>query len=200
MKVLIVAKTMMKGAYCVGGYDMENKKNIRLLMSNESNQPLDTKFEIGQIWNIDYVSRSKIIYPHSEDVLIQDATFYSNIHNIADFLKENVNIWRGSPDVIFDNKIFFQVGKSGVLDSDKSLNYSVGFWIADKDLELSILDNQKHYIYFDCQPYFFPYVGLKDRIERIPKGTVLRVSLTRWWSPNKDIFAQKCYCQLSGWY
>ncbi len=52
--VLIVAKTYMKNAFCVGAYDMENKRNIRLLSASGENQPRDTRFNVGQLWNLKY--------------------------------------------------------------------------------------------------------------------------------------------------
>ncbi|RLD55183.1 MAG: hypothetical protein DRJ01_16985, partial [Bacteroidetes bacterium] len=64
MEVLIVAKTHMKNAFCIGSYDLTNKRNVRLLTSTEANQPLDTEFKIGQIWEIDYIVRSSIVNPH----------------------------------------------------------------------------------------------------------------------------------------
>lgn len=201
MEVLIVAKTHMKNAFCIGSYDMTNKRNVRLLTSNQENQPLDTKFNIGQVWEIDYIERPIITKPHTEDVLVQNATFIRNIEDLYSFLIENVNIWKGDPEILFDSKITFPIGGSGFLDQKKSdLAQSVGFWIPDKDIELTILDDKKHYFYFGLQVYSFPFVGSISKINTIPKGTILRVSLTRWWSPDPNKIQKRCYCQLSGWF
>ena len=201
MEVLIVAKTHMKNAFCIGAYDITNKRNVRLLTSSENNQPLDTRFGIGQIWEIDYIKRQNIIKPHIEDVLIQNATFLRNIDNIYDFLINNVNIWKGNPDEIFYGKINFPIGKSGFLEQkNNELSQSVGFWMPDNDIELTILQDQKHYLYFGQQVYSFPYVGTFNKVETIKKGAILRVSLTRWWSPNINKIPKRCYCQLSGWF
>lgn len=48
-KVLIVGKTHMKDAVCIGGINLETKRGIRLLSQGDLNQPLDTQFNIGQI-------------------------------------------------------------------------------------------------------------------------------------------------------
>ncbi len=201
MRILIVAKTHMKHAFCVGAYDITNNKNIRLLTSKEDNQPLDTKFNIGQIWDIEYIARHNISNPHTEDVLVQKVEFVENINNIVDFLIKNVPIWKGSPEKIFDGKINFPIGGSGYLEQEKSnLTSSVGFWMSDKDLELTILEDKKHYLYFGEQVYAFPFVGSMDKVETIVKDTLLRVSLTRWWSPNLNRSPKRCYCQLSGWF
>ena len=202
MEVLIVAKTHMKNAFCVGAYDIKNKKNVRLLTKDEDNQPLNTKFNIGQIWDIDYKNRSNIINPHVEDVLVQRCEFLENVENLSEFLTNNVPIWKGGPSCLFEGKINFPLGRtSGFLEKKNSdLTQSVGFWVSDNDLELTILDDKKHYLYFGVdQPYSFPFVGAMDRVETIPKGTILRVSLSRWWSPSNNL-PRACYCQLSGWY
>ncbi len=44
-----------------------------------------------------------------------------------------------------------------------------------------------------------PFVGLQEPIDEIPAGTLLRVSLARWWSPNENT-EERCYLQLSGYY
>ena len=201
MKLLIVAKTHMSQAFCVGAYDMDNHKNIRLLTSEGKNQPLNTFFEIGQIWNINYSQRDNIVKPHTEDVLIKNCDFIENIKNITDYLTKHVPIWRDEPSNIFDGKISFPIGRAGFIEQKHSnLSQSVGFWISDKNLELTVLDDKKHYLYFGDQIYSFPFVGAIKKVETIPSGTLLRVSLTRWWSPNPNQFQKRCYCQLSGWF
>jgi hypothetical protein len=201
MEVLIVAKTHMKNAYCIGSYDITNRKNIRLLTANEDNQPLDTKFNIGQIWELEYIERPNIIKPHVEDILVKKATYIRNVNNMYDFLTQNVNIWQGSPETIFNGKISFPIGKSGFLEQkNSSLDQSVGFWMPDNDIELTILEDKKHYLYFGQQVYSFPFVGTIGKVETISKGSILRVSLTRWWSPNTQTIEKRCYCQLSGWF
>ena len=71
MKVLIVAKTHMKNAFCVGAYDITSKANIRLLTSSEDNQPTNTKFNVGQLWEMEYIKRATIIPPHVEEDIIE---------------------------------------------------------------------------------------------------------------------------------
>lgn len=187
--VLIVAKTYMKNAFCVGAYDMENKRNIRLLSASGENQPRDTRFNVGQLWNLKYEDRKNIIPPHVEDVLVKSATFVEPIKDISNYLLNNVPIWRGNPTVIFNNDVTFPINLlSGFVERENStLSQSVGFWLSDENLELTILKDKKHYLYFGEQAFSFPYVGVMDKIETIPKGTLIRLSLARWWSPNPSI-------------
>ena len=201
MEVLIVAKTYMKNAYCVGALDITNNKNIRLLTSNDENQPLETKFEVGQVWDIDYIVRANIVLPHSEDVLVQNAAYLRNQTRLNEYLINKVPIWKGSPENIFSCKLKFPNGQSGYLDQKNSdLNQSVGFWLPDQDLELTILDDNKHYFYFGDQVYAIPYVGTKKVIDQIKQGTLIRLSIARWWTPNASRQQKRCYLQLSGWY
>jgi hypothetical protein len=205
MEVLIVAKTHMKNGACVGGFELSTKKNVRLLTSTGENQPKNTEFEVGQVWEINYNVRPNLIAPHNEDILIQNKSFLRVQTNINSFLKTNAPIWRGSPNDIFQGKILFSTGQSGFVSGKIGLpTQSVGFWLPDIALELTILDDKRHYFYFEDRIgpriYAFPYVGFKSVIEKIELGTLVRVSLARWWNPNENNNEKRCYCQLSGWY
>lgn len=48
MEVVIISKTRMQHAICVGAI-LSNGKGIRLLDRNGYNQPFDTSYEIGEI-------------------------------------------------------------------------------------------------------------------------------------------------------
>ena len=199
--VLIVAKTHMSKAFCIGAYDMDGHKNIRLLTLEGGNQPLNTLFDVGQVWMVDYAKRRNIVTPHTEDVLVKSCSFVENMNEICGYLTNTVPIWKGDPSNIFNGKLEFPIGRAGYLGQVNSgLNQSVGFWISDKSLELTILEDKKHYLYFGEQVYSFPFVGAMGKVETIPCGTLLRVSLARWWSPDRTKFPPRCYCQLSGWF
>lgn len=203
MEVIIVAKTHMRNAACVGGFEIATKKSVRLLTSNGENQPSNTELEVGQIWNIEYSVRAQLIAPHVEDVQINGKNFIRTQNSVGEFLKNNATIWRGDPRAIFEGKVHFGRAQSGYITNNGGIpSQSVGFWLADKDLELTILDDQKHYYYFGDggEIFAFPYVGYSPVVETIKKGTLIRVSLARWWKPNERVEEKRCYCQLSGWY
>ena len=48
--------------------------------------------------------------------------------------------------------------------------------------------------------YHIPYVGVEPPPEIIPVGSLVRLSLARWWKPEEKEEDKKCYLQLSGWY
>ena len=203
MEVLIVAKTHMKNGVCVGGYDITNKRNVRLLGPNAENQPFDTDLNVGQVWEIAYSNRETIIPPHIEDVLITSRNYLRNESNMYSFLIKSVPIWRGDPTCIFEGKVDFPRGKSCFIPNPKNLpSQSVGFWISDDDLFLTIFSDQRHYYYFNeyGDVYTIPFVGFQPVQRVIKKGSIIRVSLARWWSPPGSNSDKKCYCQMSGWY
>lgn len=203
MEVLIVAKTHMKNGACVGALELHTRKNVRLLTVNGDNQPKDIDFEVGQVWDIEYSARENIIPPHVEDILVSKKKYLRRQNNLVSFLKDNVKVWAGDPTCIFEHKLHFPIGKGGyVVSSHGTPSQSVGFWLTDKDLELTIFADQKHFFYFGGfnNVHSIPYVGYAPIINKIKKGTLVRVSLARWWKPNPTVEEKRCYCQLSGWY
>lgn len=191
----------MSKTACVGAFELATRKNIRLLNEDGTNQATDTPFEVGQIWDVTYDTHLNPKAPHMEDVLIKSRILVGTQLNTGEFLKTNAPIWIGSPEKLFDGKIHYEYIKSGFVRPDSIPSQSVGFWIPDKNLELTIFSDRKHYFYFgDSNDIFvMPYVGYTNVVERIEKGTLIRVSLARWWKQPgfKD---ERCYLQISGWY
>ena len=87
MEILIVSKTRM-GTYhrCIGGLELATMRSVRLLSANEWNQPENTPYQIGSIWDIDYVARPNSRPPHVEDVLVQQTRFLRMQEQFPDFL------------------------------------------------------------------------------------------------------------------
>jgi hypothetical protein len=202
MEVLITSKTHKGKAACVGGMLIESIEFVRLLNSGNWDQYADTDFEIGDIWDIDFVQREDVDPPHIEDVIIGRKKYLREIKNLSDFiLNSGVTIYRGSPNRIFNGLLNWTGNGSGYIDNKENLPAnSVGFWISDKDLEL----NDKHYLYPPDNPFMktkkIRYVGFDPPIDAIPTGTLIRVSLARWWKPEDSDIEERCYLQLSGWY
>lgn len=218
MEVTIVSKTRMANGVCVGGV-LESGQFVRLLKFNGYNQDSDTCYNIGQVYEIEYKSRSGIKPPHVEDILVTNSSFKSCILNkdLATYLKDllKVNIWEGSISNIFQGKIQWTNGGSGYISENSDIpDNSVGFWISDQDLKLKYYENKARYNYppqrkkitingnlmknGPLQYRNIPFVGFQDPIECIEVGTLIRLSLARWWSPGDT--EERCYLQLSGWY
>lgn len=205
MEIVIVSKTKMVDHECVGGIATDTGKFIRLLDQDSNNQPIGCDFEIGEIWDIEFNKRHNIHPPHTEDVLITSKSFTQqevSKENLSKWLRENFSdkVWNGNPDVLFDGMIMFTSSGSGYISHGNGVpEFSVGFWISDRDLKRDDFKEKVRYSYPSTGNWrSIPYVGKDEPIDIIPAGTLMRVSLARWWSPN-DI-EERCYLQLSGWY
>ena len=74
MEVIIISKTHMANAACVGGV-LENGRYVRLLNAQGYNQNYDTNLEVGQVYSIIFNERPNKIPPHVEDILVQSLTY-----------------------------------------------------------------------------------------------------------------------------
>ena len=206
MEVLIVSKTHMSSAACVGGLVLSNNRYVRLLNSGNYNQPTDTDFEVGDIYDLTFTDRTNIHQPHIEDVIISSKTFLRRVDNMPNFLTQrNIIDWNGHINNLFGGLLSWTNSGTGYIPlAGQMPNKSVGFWIADKDLiRVSFENNKVRYRYPNGTNYRnISYVGYQDTLATIPAGTILRVSLSRIFPPeNSEITAPRgYYLQLSGWY
>jgi hypothetical protein len=60
---------------CVGGLVLNTHRYIRLLNQGNFNQPGDTNFDVGDIWNLSFINRETVLPPHIEDVIITSKTY-----------------------------------------------------------------------------------------------------------------------------
>jgi len=203
MEVLIVSKTHMGGAACVGGLLLHNLQPVRLLQPGGFwNQPANTDYEIGQVWNLDIQGRRDVTPPHVEDVIVTNREYLRDEHDVGDILLSQVGPWEGSPSILFDSLLCPTSSGNGYASRKTGIpSSSVGFWVADAAL-VKIDEQRVRYRYTGRSGiYTLPYVGYQLPMEVIPAKTLLRVSLARWWHPS-DIpdMEDRCYLQLSGWY
>ena len=202
MEILITSKTHKGNAACVGGLILENNRLVRLLKPENWDHYADTNLNIGDVWDVQFTDRKDPEPPHVEDIIVQNRKFVRNIGDITAYLLNcGVTIYRGAPSQIFDGYLGWTSKGGGYIgDRDNLPDNSVGFWIPDKDLTLD--GDGKHYNYPSSRFIVrrLPYVGFEPAIKIIPKETLVRVSLARWWKqPDVDI-EERCYLQLSGWY
>lgn len=202
--VLILSKTHMKnGKCCVGGIT-ESGRYVRLLNSKGENQCETTSLTPRQVYSISFKERNNTDPPHVEDVLIQSSTLKGVLRKdlkVIDFIKKrNALIWQGNPNALFDSKIKWTDAGSGYINKDNICNNSVGFWVSDKDLTKITSFEKTKYVYKTATGRrIIPYVGFDKELAIIPAGTLLRLSLARWWDTNGTT-ELRCSLQLSGWY
>jgi hypothetical protein len=203
MEVLILSKTHFGfDSVCVGGMVLSNNQHVRLLNYGGCYQYIDTELNVGDVWDINFISSKICREPHNEDVIVLSQTYLRRIDNITQVIKNsNLPIWSGSADNIFESKLRWANSGSGFL----SVNYpdfpshSVGFWISNQPLTF-----ENNYYFYPARNMFsrrkLKYKGVLKPIEVIPANTLIRVSLAKWWKPEDTDTEEKCYVQLSGWY
>jgi ATP-dependent DNA helicase RecQ len=206
MEVLIVSKTHMSSAACVGGLVLSNNRYVRLLNPGNYNQPSNTEFEVGDIYDLTFSDRTNIHPPHFEDVIISSKTFVRRVDNMPNILTQrNIIDWNGHINNLFGGLLSWTISGTGYIPFGGQMPVkSVGFWIADKDLiRVSFENNRVRFRYPNGTNYRnISYVGYQDTLAIIPAGTILRVSLSRIFPPeNSEITTPRgYYLQLSGWY
>lgn len=200
MKTLIVSKTHMQNAACVGGILLDTNRSVRLLQHDGRNHSPDTDFQIGQIWEIEYQERKDKIPPHIEDILTNKRTFIGDQNNLKQFLLQQVKPWKGGIDVLFDHLVRFTWNGHGYISVSSGIpKVSTGYWLSDKTLACDKSEPGKTRYKYD-NTKSITYVGYSTQIDMIPVGTLVRVSLARWWKPYESEMEDRCYLQLSGWY
>jgi len=202
MKVLIVSKTHMHhGQCCVGGLTFEGE-NIRLVMEDGHYPPENTDLTPGLIYNIEFTAKQNTEPPHIEDVIVHSYKLSEALEeHMLDFVEElDVPIWRGGPEELFDGKLQWTDNGSGYINAEDIPEQSVGFWVPNLPLRKSIYYEKVRYrCNVDGTLYSLPYIGYDEPVDVIPAGTLIRVSLARWWDTNETT-ELRCSLQLSGWY
>lgn len=202
MKVLIVAKTHMSDKACVGAIVYDTGQSIRLLQPDCSNQPESTRFDVGQVWDLELRQRPDPIPPHIEDVLVIRKQYLGIQHQLAAFLRSRVIPWNGAPSQLYQGLLRFTQNGSGYISRRIGIpDNSTGYWIPDHSLSRLTERGKTRYQYKSKSSLVcITYVGFQPPIDAIPAGTLVRVSLARWWTPEDADIEERCYLQLSGWY
>ncbi|WP_410171723.1 dual OB domain-containing protein [Cereibacter johrii] len=195
-RIIIVSRTKMGQYICVGAYDVDRHRNIRLLDRKGYGQPLNCPMKIGDVVTARYLDRANIEPPHTEDVLLQGYEPYANAQEVHNAFTQNASVVEGPLTDCFDGKLF-QPGRGAMaIPNDDLPDHSVCFWRTDRQLTLN---NFGKYVYRrGFNTIQIQYVGFPDAVQLIPVGTVVRLSLSRRW--NMDGQEKLCWLQLSGWY
>lgn len=179
---------------------MQDNRSVRLVKPN-GQWDTSSEFYVGDIWDIDFTPMTELTPPHTEDILVNNFSYVGAQAELATHILSRLEPWRGDIDQIFDRFLGFTGNNNGFMSQLRGVtNYSTWFWVPDKDLTLR--NDGKHYDY--PRKYSnrgMPYVGEPAAIPVIPAGTLVRLSLARWWKPHDiEDFEERCYLQLSGWF
>lgn len=200
-RILIVSKTRMKHGVCVGGINEDNLELVRLHDAMGGNLGFDVPFEIGDRWEVDIQTawnvRSK---PHVEDKQTIPIELINkiSISEIADFIRSkkfNERFVKGSIFNTFQNCLKLE-GVAIYICKNNIPQFSTQFWEIDSDLTYYDQWDKDYYLYNGIK---LKYVGFQPIVERIPKGTIVRLSLANWWKKD-EVCEERCYLQLAGWY
>lgn len=195
---------MQHNHVCVGGFDLVQRRNVRLLTQDGQNQPATTPFEIGGIWEINYVAKANCVPPHIEDVYVQSADHIGAECQMVQFLQQNVPIIQGELPQTFDGLLRYSGGGAGYIARSVGVpTGSVCLWRPNVQLTRDDFGEKIRYALWEGMSLrHVSYVGLQPPLDQIEANTLLRLSLARWWRPNNAPAEEeeKCFLQLSGYY
>jgi hypothetical protein len=203
VRVVIVAKTRIHDRACVGGLALDDNKGLRLLESNGAHQSADTAYEVGQVWELDFRPSSHVRPPHVEDVLVTKMRLMGRVIDLPACILGRISPWRGAPNQTFEDLVRPTHNGSGYVNDIMGVpSMSTGFWLPDRPLAQEVSEGKLYYRYpCDKGVRLLRYVGFISPAKCIPTGTLVRLSLARWWRPDGayDV-EERCYLQMSGWY
>lgn len=210
-RVLIVAKTKMMQDVCVGAITNSGLSR-RLMTATGSYQPRNTPFQIGDVWEISYEvpANKDLLPPHVENIhVVEKKHEKSNIPLLATLTKliqdKGLITWSGHVSTIFGGLLEIESSGSAFIEQSRGIpSQSTGFWLLDEPLVHVPQERdgkRKSYYHYQNDETVFkvPYVGFESSVEGLESGTLLRVSLARWWEKSPGA-PKRCYLQLSGWY
>lgn len=199
--VLIVSKTQMSNGVCVGGINENTYELIRLHNEKGGNLSLDAPFEIGDRWEMVVETAWNVRpKPHIEDKQTTPIRKIDNIgiNGIKNFIRShnfNGRLTNGALENTFEHCLNLQ-GSRNFINKDNIPSFSTQFWISDCDLIYREIFGKHYYMYNGIR---LKFVGFQPIIQRIPRGTIIRLSLANWWNGDGS-GEDRCYLQLSGWY
>lgn len=201
--VLIVSRTQMANGVCVGAIVESTGELIRVHNERGGNLTSDAPFQVGERWEMKvenaWNARPK---PHTED---KQTSLYRKLEDIGiEGVKNYIlchpfgnRMTRGSISNTFEGKLNLG-GTNNYISRNSIPGFSTQFWIADKDLIHVVTNfNNKETHYYMYDNIRIKFVGFLEHVDRIPAGTIIRLSLANWWDGQGE---DRCYLQLSGWY
>lgn len=202
-QVLVVCKTQMYKGLCLGGLVLDSNRKIRLLTPQGYNQPDNTPFAVGDIWECSLVPKSEMRKPHTEDMLVMRQRFLYPVLDMHEYLLARLKLRQSHKSALFDGLVRYTGRGSGYISERTGVpDYAHAFWRPAFGLNLCQDERRIYYEYEepDWRKFWLPYVGLDEPVEWIAPGSLLHLSLARWWSPNDKEVEKRCYLQLSGWF
>ena len=196
----------MGGSRCIGAIAADGK-SIRLVPANGAGKwPAATQVPVGSTWDVVLAPVPPMLKaPHVEDRILISGKHVSQVPDLSSHIRARCTPWIGGMGALFGGAIKYTQSNNGYIAQSNIPDRSTWFWIPDKALVLR--SDGKHYDYPQglfgnfTVPRGLTYVGELAPMASIPAGTLIRVSLARWWHPESiPDMEDRCYLQLSGWY
>jgi ATP-dependent DNA helicase RecQ len=203
MKILIVAKTRRGGGACVGGITLDGRSVRLIARDSATNDHAGLEYEVGEVWEIDFVPDPDIIPPHVENVLVRDAHRLRRSEKVRETILQFLPPVIGGPEKLFEGHSQFTPSGGLYIAHRRGLpSHSTMFWITDQALTLDCEGKRIRYRYPTSDGgRTLTYVGFQEPLQEIPAGSLLRVSLAHWWRPDERPGEElRCFVQLSGWF
>ena len=184
---------------CIGGLTKDGR-SVRLMLRDGSNHRSSSSLKIGEWWDIDVTEAAEVEEPHTEDVLCSKGKRLGVQANLVEYLKQQKPLHKGSIDDLYEGHLRFTSNGNGYVSEAHGVpSYSTCFWIPNRKLVRR--SDGKHVDYMQPPTRGMKYVGEAALLQEIPAGTLVRMSLARWWRPeNVTDLELRCYLQLSCWY
>lgn len=202
MKVVIVAKTRMGSAACIGGLTFAGE-SVRLIAADrDNNDHAGMEYEVGDVWDVQATPDPVLIPPHIENIIVHEKRRLPALDDLPAFVRQHMPPRVGGLEELFEG--LTQANRQGSLyiaNQTGLPSFSTMFWQPDQPLAMDVEGKRIRY----CYPAGdggkkLTFVGFQEPLPELPTGTLLRVSLAHWWRPtdrpDKEL---RCYVQLSGW-
>jgi hypothetical protein len=189
-RVLVVSRTRMnQGRVCVGGHDLDDDfRSVRLLTSGGMNLKEEDAIAPSEIWELEYQPHTEPDPPHVEDVLVSKGKLVEKLptEETARLILAHETPWSGGPEELFDGTVRGTPNGRVYVPGEGPLpNCSTGYWLPEDSLIKYISFDRPKFTYQGDSPLDeFTWAGMTDAPDEIEHGTLVRVSLARWYNPS----------------
>jgi hypothetical protein len=200
--VVILGKTRMGCGVCVGGAIEATGLPVRLLPRNGICHKQSTPFRIGEVWEMSLRPRPGLDPPHTEDHDEWGAKRAGEVPDLFGFITRMARPHIGEPPGLFGGLLRFRSTGSAYLPKvGPRPPGSIAFWQTPRALVHAEYEGRHRYRLAGQPPLTVTYVGFEPPLPVIPAGSIVRLSLARWWAnPNTPAEGEVCSLQLSGWF
>lgn len=200
-RVVIVGRTHMGVGVCVGGMVEGTGKPVRLLPIDGTCHKPSIPFRVGEVWDMRIRPRMNPEPPHTEDHDECQAKKVGDVPDLAAYVRRHARVHEGEPHGLFGRLLHFRpTGTAYLPKVEVRPTWSVQFWTLPRPLRDESSDSKHRYVMEGATRFRVPHVGFGTPVGEIPAGTLVRVSLARWWlNPHLPEEGETCGLQLSGW-